>query len=368
MYEEFYAFTGKPFQLTPDQKFYFNSKVHNRAMSYLQYGLEQREGFIVITGPVGTGKTMLVRNLFGKLDQKNVLGAQLVSTQVEPEDMLRMVCSSFGLPHTGVTKAGMLHNLESMAAARYVEGKRVLLVVDEAQNLPSSSVEELRMLSNFQVDGRSLFQSFLLGQEEFKRTLALPDLEQFRQRIIASYHLESLDAEETRNYVEYRLGRVGWDNNPSFEPATYAAVHRYSGGVPRRINTLCDRLLLFACLEELHVIGPKAVEMVALEMGAEVGGAPTAEASRTAAVKPSTGAVAKAPPGEPGAVGQEKTGNASPADSAGLDEQLGRQLMHRMDALEQELETLKASARQDRKLLKKALLMQLDLDDETDHD
>ncbi len=205
MYDDYYKLEGKPFQLTPDHRFFFNSKGHNRAMAYLRYGLEQGEGFIVITGGVGTGKTTLVRNLFEELTQKNVMAAQLVTTQVEAEDMLRMVCASFGLAHEGLNKATLLHNLEAIARARHAEGKQILLVVDEAQNLPARSVEELRMLSNFQVDNRALVQTFLLGQEEFKRTLQSSGMEQFRQRIIASYHLEPLSADETEKYIKHRL-------------------------------------------------------------------------------------------------------------------------------------------------------------------
>ena len=160
MYDEFYRLSGKPFQLTPDQRFFFASRVHHRAMAYLRYGLEQREGFIVITGPIGTGKTMLVRTLFSELNNREVMAAELVTTQVGPEDMLRMVCASFGLAHEGMNKATLLHNLEVIARTRFAEGKHILLVVDEAQNLPEQSLEELRMLANFQVDGRSLVQSF----------------------------------------------------------------------------------------------------------------------------------------------------------------------------------------------------------------
>ncbi len=342
MYESFYNFSGKPFQLTPDQRFYFNSKVHNRAMSYLQYGLEQKEGFIVITGAVGTGKTMLVRNLFGELDQKNVMAAQLVATQVEPDDMLRMICASFGLPHEGVNKANMLHNLESLAATRYAEGKRVLLVVDEAHNLPPRSIEELRMLSNYQAGGQSLFQSFILGQEEFKRTLEQPGMEQVRQRIITSYHLEPLAQDETRKYIEFRLRQVGWKGDPCFEDETYLGIHRFTGGIPRRINTLCDRLLLFCCLEEMHVVDAEAVEIVNQEMSTEVGHSSTMDPD----------------PPEP------ETAARSTHTVSILAEDVERRLLKRIETLEQELDKLQKTVRQDRKLLKKAVLVQLGMEEE----
>ena len=271
MYEEFYNFSAKPFQLTPDKKFFFNSKVHSRAMAYLRYGLEQGEGFVVITGAVGSGKTMLLRNLFQELDEQKVMAAQLVTTRVEPDDMLRTVCASFGLAHEGLNNASLLHNLEAIAIARYTEGKRVLLVVDEAHNLPARSVGELRMLSNFQVDGRSVFQSILLGRDELKRTLQRPGVEQVRQRIIVSYHLGPLGMEETRRYIEFRLDQVGWKGDQAFEADTYQGIYRFSRGIPRLINTLCDRLLLHGSLEYLHALNPVALQLVVREMEMEQG-------------------------------------------------------------------------------------------------
>jgi general secretion pathway protein A len=354
MYEEFYNLSGKPFQLTPDQKFFFNSKVHNRAMAYLRYGLEQGEGFIVITGAVGTGKTMLVRNLFGELDERDVMAAQLVTTQVEPDDMLRMVCASFGLAHEGLNKATMLHNLEAIARARHAEGKRVLLVVDEGQNLPSRSVEELRMLSNFQLEGRSLFQSFLLGQEALKRTLQQPSLEQVRQRIIASYHLEPLGADETQRYMEFRLGLVGWRGDPSFTPETYLGIHGFSAGIPRRINALCDRLLLYGCLEELHVLDQAALAVVTREIDLEGGKAPEVPSTPVQPGLRPVPAAARPPAAAPDGI--------PAATEAHLD------LPTRLRHLEQEVERLKRSHQHERKLLRKAVLLQLDMDGYDDID
>ena len=224
MYDEYYGLSGKPFQLTPDHRFFFDSQGHHRALAYLRYGLEQGEGFIVITGGIGTGKTILVRALFDELDGRSIMAAQLVTTQVEPEDMLRMVCASFGLAHEGMNKATLLHNLEVIARTRFAEGRRILLVVDEAQNLPARSLEELRMLANFQVEGRSLFQSFLLGQEELRRTLQSPNMEQMRQRIIAAYHLEPLSSEETQAYIRFRLDRVGWSSDPELTSDVFVEV------------------------------------------------------------------------------------------------------------------------------------------------
>ena len=269
MYESFYKLTGKPFQLSPDPRFFFGSRGHKRAMSYLRYGLSQGEGFIVITGGVGTGKTTLVRALFEDLAKENIVAAQLVTTHLEAEDTLRMVAASFGLAHEGAPKAAVLKNLEIFFLARAREGKRILLVVDEAQNLPQESLEELRMLANFQVAGRALLQSFLLGQEEFRETLQADGLEQVRQRVIAAYHLEPLDPEETKKYIEHRLGFVGWNHDPKFDDAAYQQIFDFTQGVPRKINTFCDRLMLFGYLEELHEIGAAQVREVGGELQEE---------------------------------------------------------------------------------------------------
>jgi len=346
MYDEFYRLTGKPFKLTPDQRFFFDSRVHQRAMAYLRYGLDQGEGFIVITGGIGTGKTMLVRALFSELEDHNIVAAQLVTTRVEPEDMLRMVCAAFGLAHEGMNKATLLHNLEALARARFAEGKRTLLVVDEGQNLPASSIEELRMLANFQVEGRSLFQSFLLGQEELRRTLQGPAMEQLRQRIIASYHLEPLAEDETRGYIEYRLKLVGWDGDPALDERLFTSVFAFTGGVPRRINALCDRLLLFGYLEEKHALGPDDLTVVQAEMRQEVG---HAERSPT---RDHGSALADLDPGD---LSLEPAADAPPVDGHSMSDRLAR--------LEDEVRGLRQIVQQERKLLRKAVLLQLDLDD-----
>jgi len=252
MYEAFYRLRAKPFSLNPDPTFFFGSKGHKRAMSYLEYGLHQGEGFIVITGEVGAGKTTLVRNLFHKLDTGNLVAAQLVSTQLDADDTLRMVAASFGLPHEEAPKAVLLKRLESFLLSCREQGKRALLVVDEAQNLSHRAVEELRMLSNYQAGDRSLLQTFLLGQPEFRITMQSAGMTQLRQRVIASYHLGPLDEEDTRGYIQHRLQTVGWNNDPSFSDEVFAEIFTFSGGVPRKINTLCDRLMLMGYIEEKH--------------------------------------------------------------------------------------------------------------------
>ncbi len=270
MYEDYYRLSAKPFQLNPDPRFFFGSKGHKRAMAYLDYGLSLGEGFIVITGEVGAGKTTLVRNLFRQLDSQNLVAAQLVSTQLDAEDTLRSVAASFGLQHEGLTKSALLKNLEDFLGAATRQGKRALLVVDEAQNLTARAVEELRMLSNFQNNERSLIQTFLLGQPEFRGILQSPDMQQLRQRVVASYHLGPLDSDETRGYIEHRLRTVGWQGNPSFDAEAFAATHRFTGGIPRRINTFCDRLLLFGFLEEKSHFSEDEVNEVIADLRNEV--------------------------------------------------------------------------------------------------
>ena len=265
MYESYYKLTGKPFQLTPDPAFFYGSRGHKRALAYLEYGVHQGEGFIVITGEVGAGKTTLVRNLFEHLDDDKLLAVQLVSTQLNSDDMLRSVCWAFGLTDDG-SKASLLRDLEAYLVDCQRKGKRTLLVVDEAQNLEPSAVEELRMLSNFQTRSGSLLQSFLVGQPELRQTLQSHSMRQLRQRVIATYHLGPMDVEETQAYIEHRLKHVNWQGNPAFTSAAFAAIHEATQGIPRRINSLCDRLLLMGYLEELDTFDEQQVKEVVEEM------------------------------------------------------------------------------------------------------
>ncbi|KFI05137.1 XrtA/PEP-CTERM system-associated ATPase [Massilia sp. BSC265] len=269
MYETYYGLSAKPFQLRPDPHFFFGSKGHKRAMAYLEYGLSQGEGFIVITGEVGAGKTTLVRNLLNKIPTDQIVAAHIVNTSLDPEDTLRMVVSSFGLPYEGASKAELLNRLEQFLRGVDRQGKRALLVIDEAQNLNARTVEELRMLSNFQTDERSLLQTFLLGQPEFRATLHSPGMQQLRQRVIASYHLGPMDAQETRAYVEHRLATVGWNGDPAFDDGAYAAIFGYSGGIPRKTNTLMDRVLLMGYLEEMHAFGETDINTVVRDIAEE---------------------------------------------------------------------------------------------------
>jgi general secretion pathway protein A len=271
MYESFYRLSGKPFQLNPDPSFYYGSRGHKRAFAYLEYGLYQSEGFIVITGDIGAGKTTIVRSLLEQLDPAKVVAVQLVSTQLDADDLLRAVGTAFGLPVRSVDKAILLASLEAFLCQLAMDKKRALLVVDEAQNLPPRAMEELRMLSNFQLEDQALLQSFLVGQPELRAMMKSAQMQQLRQRVIASYHLGPLDKAETQGYVEHRLKHVGWKDNPRFEPACFDLIHELTGGIPRRINTLCNRLLLAAFLAEKHVLDTRDVQAIAHEIREEMG-------------------------------------------------------------------------------------------------
>ncbi len=270
MYTAFYKLNTKPFQLSPDPEFFYPSTVHKRAMAYLSYGLSLSEGFIVITGEVGAGKTMLVRNLFKEFDNGNIVISQLVSTQLDADDTLRTVAAGFGLEQIGLSKASVLNNLEKFFQHCKRQGKRVLLVVDEAQNLTTKAVEELRMLSNFQMDNQPLLQSFLLGQPEFRNTLQSAEMLQLRQRIIASYHLGPINEAETRDYIEFRLSMADWKGDPEFSADAFHRIFEFTGGIPRKINTLCDRLMVLGLLDEKHFFDNDMVEEVINDLGQEI--------------------------------------------------------------------------------------------------
>jgi putative secretion ATPase (PEP-CTERM system associated) len=270
MYEAFYGLSAKPFQLNPDPKFYYSSKPHRRARSYLVYGVMRGEGFIVITGEVGAGKTTIVRDLLDNLENGSVVAAHLVSTQLGAEDALKLVCAAFGVPlRPPAGKADMLMALEAFFITQTTQGKRCLLIVDEAQNLQQQAVEELRMLSNFQFGNQALLQTFLIGQPEFRDMLQGPGMLQLRQRVTARCHLGALDEEDTGAYIEHRLKCAGATDKPVFGPGVFRAIHQHAGGIPRRINTLCDRLLLQGYMSESVEITLASVEAVVTEMREE---------------------------------------------------------------------------------------------------
>ena len=270
MFDNFYGLTGKPFQLTPDPEFYFRSITHRKALSYLGYGLAQGEGFIVITGEVGAGKSTLVAHMMESLDTSSVTVAQIVTSKLDEEEIIHVVARSFGLDIDGHDKATALTEIESFLHEEAREGRRCLLVLDEAQNLSVEALEELRMLSNFQLGNHPLLQTLLLGQPEFRTTLQSHErLEQLRQRVIAAHHLEPMQKSEVEPYITHRLKVVGWDGNPSFDMRVFAELFEASGGIPRKVNQIANRLMLLGAVEERSRIDAAMLQNVLAEMAAE---------------------------------------------------------------------------------------------------
>ncbi|RYY33610.1 MAG: DUF2075 domain-containing protein, partial [Sphingomonadales bacterium] len=267
MYDDHFGLTDRPFQLTPDPRFYFDSATHKKAMAYLGYGLAQGEGFIVITGEVGTGKTTLVGHLMETIDATRLNAVKLVSTQVGADDLLRLVAQSLDIPTDNVAKAQLLDRIERRLHDSARGGKRTLLIVDEAQLLERGALEELRMLSNFQGGGHALMQIFLLGQPEFREMLnGDGGLEQLRQRVIATHHLEPMATDEVGPYIRHRLETAGWSGRPHFTQDAFAALHTHADGVPRRLNLLAGRVLLLAAVEKVDTIDAAMVEATAADL------------------------------------------------------------------------------------------------------
>ena len=271
MYEAFYGLASKPFQINPDPNFYFASKQHRRAKAYLEYGVQCNEGFIVITGEVGAGKTTVVRGLMASLDATKVVVGSLVTTQLDAEDTLRMVGAAFGVRVTNTSKADLLMALEAFFLSQASQGKRCLLIVDEAQNLSVRAVEELRMLSNFQYDQQALLQTFLVGQTEFRAILQSPGMKQLRQRVTATCHIGPLDQDETGAYIEHRLKCAGSTGRPTLDAAASEKIYASSDGIPRRINLICDRLLLLGFLGSKESFQLEDVVEVVAEIQEETG-------------------------------------------------------------------------------------------------
>ena len=267
MFDQYYGFSGRPFQLTPDPNFYFESITHRKALSYLGYGMAQGEGFIVITGEIGSGKSTMVAHLMRKVDPEQMTVGQVVTSNLDGSELVHLVAQSFGLDVAGQDKASALSAIEAFLHEEAREGRRCLLVVDEAQNLSFEALEEMRMMSNFQLGSHPLLQQLLLGQPEFKQTLAQHDrLEQLRQRVIAAHHLTGMEPQEVRPYIEHRLQLVGWYGNPRFEPQIHTAIHEASGGIPRRINQIVTRLLLMGAVEQRSEIDRVMLTAVIDEM------------------------------------------------------------------------------------------------------
>lgn len=337
MYESFYNLRCKPFQLNTDPEFFFQSAIHKSAILYMRYGLMQGEGFVVVTGIPGLGKTMLVKELVNTLDSDDILIGVMVSSQVDPIDTLRVISSAFGLPFMDLNKATLLANIEQLIKTTSDNGQRLLLIVDEAQNLPKQSLEELRMLSNFERDGKIVFQTFLVGQQELRNTIFARDMDQFKQRIVSAFQLKPLDAEQTKEYIIFRLTKANWDHKPEFIDDAFKRIYEFTSGIPRKINTLCDRILFFGFAAELDIIDLESVNKVINELEEEM-------------------------------MEVETVGGAAdndvvlPTPTLPISETSGS-VEDRVANLERKLATLQASHNKERELLRKSILIQLDMDD-----
>ncbi|QBY04189.1 DUF2075 domain-containing protein [Thalassotalea sp. HSM 43] len=270
MYESHYGISQKPFQLSPDPRFFFASSRHQQALSYLEYGLQQAEGFIVVTGPIGTGKTTLAQSLLASIDDSDIEAVNIVTPNLSPLDLLQQIVNEFNLGVVDSSKSNLLVLIEQHLIRLTSQDRRALLLVDEAQNLPLETLEELRMLSNIQKKGKPLLQSFLLGQEELKDLLQMPQMEQFRQRIIASCHLKPLNINEMKSYIEHRLATVGFKEQTLFANSCYPLMMDATGGIPRKINLLADRVMLFGYLENTLYFEAEHIEAVLTEMKQEL--------------------------------------------------------------------------------------------------
>lgn len=269
MYEKFYGLNEKPFQILSDPAYLFMSKAHESAYTHLEYGILENKGFVVITGEIGSGKTTLINYLLDKIEG-TIQTALINNTLVKPGQLIKMLCQDFEIDIRGLDEAELLTAFYQFLIEQYKRRKRVILIIDEAQNLSIESLEEIRMLSNFEMDKQHLFQIILVGQPELRLKLQRKTLEQLAQRVSVHYHISGLGPEEVDAYIKYRMQIAGSKNPDVFMPDALEAIYAYSRGIPRLINILCDTALVYGYADGLKTIGREVIESVIQER--EVGG------------------------------------------------------------------------------------------------
>ena len=293
MYERFYRLRERPFALTPDPDYLYPSRGHQEALSYLRYGIETHAGFVVITGAIGSGKTTVLQTLFRGLDSHTTV-ARVMNTLLDPRELLESAMIDVGLDASGKSKPQMLKDFGEFLVRERSAGRSVLLAIDEAQNLTLPSLEEIRMLSNLETEKSKLLQIILIGQPDLRDKLDRPELEQLRQRITVSYHLEPLDADETARYVNHRLARASIGPPLVFDQDVTTRIHARSGGVPRLINVIADAALVFGYGEEQPTIDARLVDTVIADLDATGVLGPQSSPNRHASVVPADPAAAAA--------------------------------------------------------------------------
>ncbi len=265
MYLEYFGLTAPPFRLTADSGFLFMSEPHSRAKSYMDYTVWNREGFVVITGEIGCGKTTLIQKLLSELDE-NVLVAKVLQTQLDETEFLQAVLLEFGLNPAAAKKAELLDMLNGFLVEQFLGRKQIVLIVDEAHNLSRKVLEEIRVLACLESQNEKILHVILVGQPQLNEILDDPEMVQLMQRVKLRYHIRALSEEEQGDYIRHRLSIVSVSNRTLFSPETLPLIYTYAGGVPRLINTLCDTALTCACVRKLPEITAEVVEEAVKEL------------------------------------------------------------------------------------------------------
>jgi general secretion pathway protein A len=268
MYERFYGFAEAPFNLTPDPRFLFFSDRHREAFNHVLFGIRERKGFIQITGEVGAGKTTVCRAILGQLPA-TYRTALILNPCLDATQLFRAIVTELGLSPGPLDRVGYLELLNEFLLAQAAQGNDVVLFIDEAQDLEKELLEQVRLLSNLETDRRKLLQIVLIGQPELRDRLNDPGLRQLRQRITVRYHLTPLSRQETERYVLHRLQVAGGNGRPVFTPWAVRAVHRYSGGIPRLINAVCDKALLYGFVNETDRLTSRSIRRAVRELEGE---------------------------------------------------------------------------------------------------